>query len=72
LKQSLELHLDNPDFKNGVLAIVDIDLSKISGKTTKMSMEEARKVSSAWHKRLSGRSFSDSAKLLQQEDKNHD
>lgn len=32
-KKPLEQHLDNPDLKDGVLAVVDIDLSKISGKS---------------------------------------
>lgn len=38
LKKTIEQHLDNPDFKNGVLAIVDVDLSKISGKTTRVNV----------------------------------
>lgn len=38
LKKSIEEHLDNPDFKDGVLAIVDIDISKVSGKTTRINV----------------------------------
>jgi hypothetical protein len=34
-----------------------------------MSIEEASKASNAWHKRLSGHSFSDNATLLR-EDRN--
>lgn len=37
-KKPIELHLDNPDLKDGVLAIVDIDISKISGKTTRINI----------------------------------
>jgi len=37
-KQSLEQHLDNPDLKDGVLAVVDIDLSKISGKSRRINI----------------------------------
>ncbi|HLB41938.1 MAG TPA: hypothetical protein VJN02_03620 [Gammaproteobacteria bacterium] len=40
------------------------ELKSIVEAATKMSMEEARKASNAWHKRLSDRSFSDSAKFL--------
>jgi len=29
LKKSIEEHLENPDFKEGMIAIVDIDPSKI-------------------------------------------
>jgi len=32
LKKSLEQHLDDPDLKDAILAVVDVDLSKISGK----------------------------------------
>ena len=45
------------------------ELKYIVEAATKMSTEEARKVSDAWHKRLSGHSFSDSAKLIR-EDRN--
>ena len=38
LKQSIEQHLDNPDFKDGVLAVVEIDLSKISGKSIRVNI----------------------------------
>ena len=31
LKRPIEQHLDNRDFKGGVLAVVEIDISKISG-----------------------------------------
>jgi plasmid stability protein len=43
------------------------ELKHIVEAATKMSMEEAKKVSNAWHKRLSGHSFSDSAKLLRKD-----
>ncbi|MBY0544491.1 MAG: type II toxin-antitoxin system HicB family antitoxin [Gammaproteobacteria bacterium] len=38
LKKPIEQHLDNPEFKDGVLAIVDIDISKISGKTVRVNV----------------------------------
>lgn len=38
LKKPIEQHLDNPDFKDGVLAVVEIDLSKVSGKTTRINV----------------------------------
>ena len=38
LKISIEQHIDNPDFKDGVLAIVEVDVSKISGKTTRINV----------------------------------
>lgn len=38
LKKSVEQHLENPDFQGGVLAVVDIDLSKISGKTVRINI----------------------------------
>ena len=38
LKHPIEHHLDNPDFKDGVLAIVDINLSKVSGKSTRINI----------------------------------
>jgi len=38
LKMPIEEHLDNPDFKEGVLAIVEIDISTISGKTTRINI----------------------------------
>lgn len=43
------------------------ELKSIVESATKMSIEEARKTSNAWHKRLSGQSFSDSAKLLRED-----
>lgn len=45
------------------------ELKYIVESATKMSIEEARKVSNSWHKRLSGHPFSDSTKLLR-EDRN--
>ena len=38
LKKPVEEHLENPEFKNGVLAIVEIDISKLSGKTTRINV----------------------------------
>lgn len=38
LKKPIEEHLENPEFKDGVLAVVDIDLSKISGKTIRINI----------------------------------
>lgn len=38
LKLPIEKHLENPDFKGGVLALVEIDISKISGKTTRINV----------------------------------
>jgi predicted RNase H-like HicB family nuclease len=38
LKRAIEEHLDNSDFKGGILAVVEIDLSKISGKTTRINV----------------------------------
>lgn len=38
LKKPIEQHLDNPDFKGGVLAVVEIDISKVSGKTTRINV----------------------------------
>jgi len=37
-KKALEQHLDNPDLKDGVLAVVDVDLSKISGKSRRINI----------------------------------
>jgi plasmid stability protein len=45
------------------------ELKYIVETATKMSIEEASKASNAWHKRLSGHSFSDNATLLR-EDRN--
>lgn len=38
LKHPIEHHLENPDLKGGVLAVVEIDVSKISGKTTRINV----------------------------------
>lgn len=38
LKQPIEQHLHNPDFQEGVLAVVEIDISTISGKTTRINV----------------------------------
>jgi len=38
LKKPIEEHLENPDFKDGLLAMVEIDISKISGKTTRINI----------------------------------
>lgn len=38
LKQPIEQHLDNPDFKDGVLAMVEVDLTKIAGKSTRINI----------------------------------
>lgn len=38
LKKSVESHLENPEYKDGVLAVVDVDLSKLSGKTTRINV----------------------------------
>lgn len=38
LRKSVEEHLEDPDLKNGVLAIIDIDISKLSGKTTRINV----------------------------------
>ncbi len=38
LKKSVEQHLGDPDLKDGVLALVEIDISKISGKTTRINV----------------------------------
>ncbi|MDF3054765.1 MAG: hypothetical protein K0Q74_672 [Gammaproteobacteria bacterium] len=38
LKQSFEQHLDNPELQDGVLAVVEIDLSKISGKSRRINI----------------------------------
>lgn len=37
LKKTIEEHLEDPNFKEGVLAVVDVDISKISGKTTRIN-----------------------------------
>lgn len=38
LKQALEHHLDNPELRGGVLALVEIELSKISGKSKRINI----------------------------------
>ena len=38
LVKSIEEHLNDPDLKDGVLAIVEIDISKLSGKTTRINI----------------------------------
>ena len=38
LQKSIEEHLENPDFKGGVLAMIKVDVSKISGKTTRINV----------------------------------
>ena len=38
LKKPIEHHLDDPDFKDGVLALIEIDISRISGKTTRINV----------------------------------
>lgn len=38
LKKPIEEHLEDPDFKEGVLAVVEIDISKISGKTIRINV----------------------------------
>lgn len=38
LKKSIQEHLEDPDFKDGVLAVVEVDISKISGKTTRINV----------------------------------
>ncbi len=43
------------------------ELKYILESTTKMSIKEAKKLSRAWHRRLSDHSFSDSTKLLRKE-----
>lgn len=45
------------------------ELKFIVESATKMSIEEARKTSTAWHKRLEGHTFTDSAEQLR-EDRN--
>jgi plasmid stability protein len=34
---------------------------------TRLTMEEARRLSDAWHRRLAGRTFSDSAQLVRED-----
>lgn len=37
-KKTIETHLNDPAVEGGVLAMVDIDLSKLSGKTTRVNI----------------------------------
>ena len=59
LKQSAKLHKRS----------LQGELKSIVETATKITMAEARVKSKAWHKRLSGRAFNDSAALLR-EDRN--
>ena len=43
------------------------ELKYIVEGATKLSVEEARKISRLWHKKLSGSAFSDSAELLHED-----
>jgi len=45
------------------------ELKFIVETATKLSLEEASRVSAKWHKRLSGHAFSDSATLLREDRK---
>jgi predicted RNase H-like HicB family nuclease len=38
LKKPVEEHLENPELKDGVLAIVEVDISKLSGKITRINV----------------------------------
>jgi predicted RNase H-like HicB family nuclease len=38
LKKPVGEHLEDPDFKDGLLAMIDVDISKISGKTTRINV----------------------------------
>lgn len=38
LRISLETHLDNPELKEAIVALVDIDISKLSGKSTRINV----------------------------------
>jgi predicted RNase H-like HicB family nuclease len=38
LKKPVEEHLGNPELKDGVLAIVEVDISKLSGKITRINV----------------------------------
>jgi len=38
LKKPIEEHLEDSNFKDGVLAMVEIDISKLSGKTTRINV----------------------------------
>ncbi len=38
LPQTIEFHMGNPDYINGVWAIVEVDISKLSGKTRRVNI----------------------------------
>lgn len=38
LPQTVEFHIDNPDYVDGVWAIVEVDISKLSGKTRRVNV----------------------------------
>jgi len=38
LRKSIEEHLENPDYSGGVLAMVEVDLSGLGGKTTRINI----------------------------------
>lgn len=38
LKKSVEEHLEDPDLKDGVLAVVEVDISKLSGRTIRVNI----------------------------------
>lgn len=38
LKKPIEEHLENPDLNDAVIAVVEIDISRISGKTTRINV----------------------------------
>jgi predicted RNase H-like HicB family nuclease len=38
LKKSVEEHLENPELQDGVLAVVEVDISKLSGKITRINV----------------------------------
>ena len=38
LKKSVEEHLEDPDFREGLLAVVEVDISKLAGKTTRINV----------------------------------
>lgn len=38
LKKSIEEHLEDPEFEGGLLAMIEVDISKLSGKTTRINV----------------------------------
>lgn len=38
LPKTIEFHVDNPDYMGGVWAIVEVDISKLSGKTRRVNI----------------------------------